>query len=95
MFLQLFLFVAAFIEGTLGEVGSTNLPLKRQSTPLDDFISAESPIARQGILDNIGANGTKAWGAAEGIVIASPSTSDPDCTCSPSFYGIFKLKQIL
>jgi hypothetical protein len=88
MFLQLFLLLAAFIATSQGDRVSTNVPLKRQSTPLDDFISTESPIARQGILDNIGANGTNAWGAADGIVIASPSTSDPDCKClKPSFFA--------
>lgn len=51
----------------------------KQSASLDDFIAFETPIARQGILDNIGPNGTDAWGASDGIVIASPSKSDPDC----------------
>lgn len=79
MYLQIFLFFTTF-HGIL-EYGqaeaSTNV--RQLSTSLEDFISTETPIALQGILDNIGPNGTNAWGASDGIVIASPSKSDPDC----------------
>jgi glucoamylase len=50
----------------------------RQSNDLDSFISKESPIALQGILNNIGADGSQVEGASSGIVVASPSTHDPD-----------------
>ena len=46
---------------------------------IDIFIATESPIALQGVLNNIGANGAKVSGAASGIVVASPSKSNPDC----------------
>ncbi|KAH7338218.1 glucoamylase [Rhizoctonia solani] len=49
----------------------------RQST-IDSFIASESPIAKAGVLANIGPNGAKDQGAASGVVIASPSTSNPD-----------------
>ncbi|KAJ1305234.1 hypothetical protein OPQ81_000263 [Rhizoctonia solani] len=49
----------------------------RQST-VDSFITSESPIAKAGLLANIGPNGSKDQGAASGVVIASPSTSNPD-----------------
>ena len=46
---------------------------------LESFIASESPIALQGVLDNIGDTGSKAPGARPGITIASPSTSNPNC----------------
>jgi glucoamylase len=60
--------------------GSTrvrNLELQRRS--LDSFIATESPIALNNLLCNIGANGACVSGAASGIVIASPSKTNPDC----------------
>ncbi|CAE6445599.1 unnamed protein product [Rhizoctonia solani] len=49
----------------------------RQST-VDSFIASESPIAKAGLLANIGHDGSKDQGAKSGVVIASPSTSNPD-----------------
>lgn len=43
------------------------------------FIASETPIALQGILDNIGPDGKKVAGAGSGLVIASPSKANPDC----------------
>ncbi|KAF2091614.1 carbohydrate-binding module family 20 protein [Saccharata proteae CBS 121410] len=51
--------------------------LKRQET-LDTYIATESPIALQGVLDNIGSDGADASGVDSGIVIASPSQNNPD-----------------
>ncbi|VBB76995.1 Putative Glycoside Hydrolase Family 15 [Podospora comata] len=45
---------------------------------LEKFIKQETPIALQAVLDNIGPDGIKVPGAGRGLVIASPSTSDPD-----------------
>jgi glucoamylase len=60
-------------------VGATSLQLtSRQSNDIDNFVLKESPIAFQGILNNIGANGSQVRGASSGIVVASPSTQDPD-----------------
>lgn len=52
----------------------------RATGTLDSFIASESPIALQGVLNNIGAAGADAAGAAPGIVVASPSKNNPDCT---------------
>jgi glucoamylase len=68
-----------------------------QSSSVDSYVASESPIARAGLLANIGPNGSKSAGAKvseasfsrhaniahlllhqAGIVIASPSTSNPD-----------------
>ncbi|KAF9268731.1 glucoamylase [Marasmius fiardii PR-910] len=45
---------------------------------VDSFVATESPIAQAGLLANIGPSGSKASGAKAGIVIASPSNSNPD-----------------
>lgn len=51
----------------------------RVTGTLDSWIAEESSFALEGILANIGSSGALASGAASGIVIASPSTSNPDC----------------
>ncbi|KAH8825016.1 glucoamylase [Flagelloscypha sp. PMI_526] len=48
------------------------------SQNLDDYIAKERPAAKAGLLANIGPDGAKASGAAPGIVIASPSTENPN-----------------
>lgn len=47
---------------------------------LDDFIIAQSQRSISGVLANIGADGSEAQGVPAGVVVASPSHSDPDCT---------------
>ncbi|KAF8843359.1 glycoside hydrolase family 15 protein [Paxillus ammoniavirescens] len=49
-----------------------------QSGTVDQYITTESPIARAGVLANIGPDGSKSSGAYRGIVIASPSTANPN-----------------
>ncbi|KAJ3553980.1 hypothetical protein NM688_g3339 [Phlebia brevispora] len=49
-----------------------------QLNSVNSYISHESPIAQAGLLANIGPDGAKSSGAMAGIVIASPSTSNPD-----------------
>lgn len=51
----------------------------RVTGTLDSWIAEESPFPLKGILANIGSSGSQASGAAPEIVIASPSTSNPDC----------------
>ncbi|KAF5333009.1 hypothetical protein D9758_015178 [Tetrapyrgos nigripes] len=50
----------------------------RQQSDMDKYIATERAIARAGVLTNIGPDGKKASGAHAGVVVASPSTSDPD-----------------
>ncbi|KAK7752320.1 hypothetical protein SLS62_005656 [Diatrype stigma] len=45
---------------------------------VDDFIATEEPIALEQLLCNIGSGGCNANGVKSGVVIASPSTADPD-----------------
>lgn len=42
-----------------------------QSSTVDSYISTESPIARSGLLANIGANGNKSASAKVGINLSS------------------------
>ncbi|KAI0632385.1 glucoamylase G2 [Trametes polyzona] len=49
-----------------------------QSSSADAYVASESPIAKAGVLANIGPSGSKAHGAKAGVVIASPSTSNPN-----------------
>ena len=60
----------------------------RASGSLASFIASESPIALQGVLNNIGDTGSKAPGARAGITIASPSTSNPNCTSPVSYNSV-------
>lgn len=50
-----------------------------QRRDLDSFVGTERAIALQGVLNNIGPHGSQVPGTAAGIIIASPSKSDPDC----------------
>ncbi|KAJ5449450.1 uncharacterized protein N7458_005899 [Penicillium daleae] len=50
----------------------------RATGNLDTWLTSETTVARQGILDNIGSSGAYAASASPGIIIASPSTSSPD-----------------
>ncbi|KIY65183.1 glycoside hydrolase family 15 protein [Cylindrobasidium torrendii FP15055 ss-10] len=47
------------------------------SQTIDEYIESERPIAKAGVLANIGP-GEKSGGAVDGVVVASPSDSDPD-----------------
>jgi len=46
---------------------------------LTSNIDAEYTRSLQGVLDNLGPDGALAPGAAAGILVASPSTVNPDC----------------
>lgn len=51
----------------------------RAASALDSWLATETTTALNGILDNIGSSGAYAASAKSGVVIASPSTSSPDC----------------
>jgi glucoamylase len=53
--------------------------LAPRASSVDSWLASETTIARQGILNNIGSAGAYAASAKPGVVIASPSTSSPDC----------------
>lgn len=45
---------------------------------VDSYIAKEAPIAKAGLLANIGPSGPKSQGAMAGVVVASPTRVDPD-----------------
>ncbi|GAB7352423.1 hypothetical protein MBLNU459_g2842t1 [Dothideomycetes sp. NU459] len=51
---------------------------QRATGSLTAWLASESSVALQGVLANIGANGADASGADSGIVIASPSKTNPN-----------------
>ena len=57
---------------------------------ITEFIEEENIVALEQLLCNIGDDGCNAAGAAPGVVVASPSKSDPDCTIPgelPTFHS--------
>lgn len=52
--------------------------LEARAITAASYIASQSPISKAGILANIGPSGSKSSGAASGVVIASPSTTNPD-----------------
>lgn len=71
---------------SLASVAPTPIQERQASSSLDTWLISESTIALQGVLNNIGPGGSKAQGAAAGIVVASPSKNDPNCTWSLDTY---------
>ncbi|KAI9827436.1 MAG: hypothetical protein M1832_004785 [Thelocarpon impressellum] len=69
------LFFVGAALAQLSLVSSTPRPWKRS---LDSAITIEKPIALEGVLKNIGSDGSLAGGAGRGIIIASPSKENPD-----------------
>lgn len=57
---------------------ATPLDLENRQVSLDAFIAAQTTASINGVLANIG-GGSKAPGVPAGIVVASPSRSNPDC----------------
>ncbi|KAJ3922895.1 glucoamylase [Lentinula edodes] len=49
-----------------------------QSNTVDAYVASQSPLAKAGLLANIGPSGSKSMGAKSGIVVASPSNVNPD-----------------
>ncbi|KAI0270004.1 glucoamylase [Gloeopeniophorella convolvens] len=59
-------------------LGLTGSVLELSTTDVDAYVERETPAARAGLLANIGPDGAKSHGALAGLVIASPSTHDPN-----------------
>lgn len=62
-----------------GAQASPLVGLESRQATIDAFIQAQSTISINGVLANIGGGGNKAPGVPAGIVVASPSRSNPDC----------------
>jgi glucoamylase len=74
---------AAVAFSRLSAAGPLPNELQARATgSLSSYIATESQIALSGVLANIGSSGSAVPGAGSGLVIASPSTSNPDCMYS-------------
>ncbi|KAF2200583.1 glucoamylase [Delitschia confertaspora ATCC 74209] len=67
----------SIVLSSLSEQGHAIPTLEKRAT-LDQFITSENTVALNGVLANIGPSGSKSQGAASGVVLASPSKSNPD-----------------
>ena len=65
------------VVASLAGVVRSNAPLF--SRGLDSYVASQRAHSLRGIFDNIGPDGAKVAGASSGIVVASPSTVNPDC----------------
>jgi glucoamylase len=70
-FLSLFTSYLALSDGP-------TVPGKPVAFDIDAYVDAQYPLAKTGLLNNIGPDGAKAKGSKPGVVIASPSTSNPN-----------------
>ncbi|KAJ6014999.1 hypothetical protein N7540_009590 [Penicillium herquei] len=70
------------------------IPVRRDSS-LSSFIQSESSLALQGVLDNIGADGSKVAGASSGVVVASPFKVNPDYFYTWTRDGALTLKVLV
>jgi glucoamylase len=86
-FSSLLLLGSYAVQHVLGRPESDAARSLRQADMLrrdvDDFVSTEEPIAYEQIVCNIGSTGCNAGGVGSGLVLASPSTSNPDCKSTP------------
>lgn len=75
------------VQKVLGRPGSSGTSdiTKRAVT---DFINTETPIALNNLICNVGPDGCRAYGTSIGAVVASPSTTDPDCKLPLPLYNI-------
>ena len=72
------------LNAIAGAVAHPSFPVHKRQSDVGAFIEKQTPIAKQGVLNNIGPNGSLVEGAAAGIVVASPSKSNPDCSYNPT-----------
>ncbi|KAH6622192.1 glucoamylase/glucan 1,4-alpha-glucosidase-like protein [Boeremia exigua] len=75
---MLFTSVLRALPAALLLSGSQATPLEGRQTTIDAFIKSQSTVSINGVLANIGGGGSKAPGVPVGIVVASPSRTNPD-----------------
>ncbi|KAG6845598.1 hypothetical protein H0H87_006651 [Tephrocybe sp. NHM501043] len=62
----------------LSALGFCASVLGHKASVVDQYVANEGPIAKAELLANIGSGGSRSSGAKPGVVIASPSTEDPN-----------------
>ena len=70
---------SALLLGSVAFHSVASRPSLAQGNDLSNFVGWESNIALQKLLCNIGSDGCEAKKAKPGVVLASPSTEDPNC----------------
>ena len=68
-----------FLSSLLALAAGVNAADWPQNVDVDSFVTTERGIALEGVLANIGPNGSQVPGAHAGLVVASPSKVNPDC----------------
>lgn len=71
-------------------LAATQAPISIPEASLDEWLSNEVNVALTSILNNIGSEGAWAHGAKPGVVVASPSTNEPDCTITPTSLHFYR-----
>lgn len=84
---RLFIFIMHFLSLSVASAcllcsQVAGAPSALQARDLESFITAEKAIALEGVLNNIGPDGSAVPGAGAGFVVASPSKTDPNCEIS-------------
>ncbi|GAP87391.1 putative glycosyl hydrolase family 15 [Rosellinia necatrix] len=59
-------------------VANANARCVPQANDLDGFVEKQRAISLQGVLNNIGPDGSRVPGAGAGVIVASPSTENPN-----------------
>lgn len=70
--------VLTLLIGTVCAAPGSERLSPRVSGSLSAYLASESGHSLQGVLNNIGSSGVDSQGAKSGIVVASPSTSNPN-----------------
>lgn len=70
---------SALLLGSVAFQGVFGRPGHAKRNDLNDFVPWEANVALHKLLCNIGPDGCEAEKAHAGVVIASPSTEDPNC----------------
>jgi glucoamylase len=94
---MLFTSILQVLPAALLFTGAQGSPVnsQRRQTSVDGFVKSQADISIKGVLANIGTDGSKAQGASAGIVVASPSKSNPDCKyCKSITCGKTNISQI-
>jgi hypothetical protein len=79
IFIMRFLSALPVLLGAVFALPSPENIQERATGSLASWLSSENTVALQGVLANIGASGSKASGASAGVVVASPSKTNPNC----------------
>ncbi|KIH89837.1 glucoamylase [Sporothrix brasiliensis 5110] len=67
--------VSSYVSVLLGGLAAAG---QARAGSVDSFVAHEQTVALQGVLNNIGADGSLVPGAAAGLVVASPSKTNPN-----------------